>query len=446
MKKYILKKNKIKVLFINLLLIFALFTLSCQKNKISKLDKGKEIVYDADYLENVDFYKTNAFDNCKIPYINIDSNGAREINNEILEYTKDIIIKDYKDGKKEGITYEPMAYYKYEMTEDYISIKFEYNIELYKYPDNIRTYILDLESGEKLSLDKAIEIATIDKDFLGLVEGKIIDFYDEMLEDYQEIYEDANFSNFQAYTLANFWQDYYEENLNFYLNSEKEMSLLLNFQVPTGAGFIQEELEIKEKDLPMEEEINPIYEYLAKENYELYEGGVAFLGYNSLDTMETIASKVETIISKFGDQARFPLSYFHYEIDDGSYFLNGDEFYLLCAKYKNAVIKIYYPRYDENNEMKFDDEAVNIYGSNCISFCNLSDIRPNTKVEYIYRDKIIEFKPSVSLMDSSKIKEIDGLIDLGYAYGELEESKVNFESTNNLSYMRRIFIREDFID
>ena len=449
MKKHIFKKNGIKLFSILLIFIFVLSSTSCkkeedinkndlisriekdqngeeeektvnndEKKKILKLDEGKEIIYDANYLDELEPYRAIDFgydekgeaieeevevnfENCKIPYINLDSNGAKKINDQILEYTKDYIFRDYEDGKEEEIAYEPMAYYKYEITDKYISIKFDYSIGMFEIPDNVRTYILDLETGEELSLDKAISISGINDDFLGLVEGKIVEFYDDMLIDFQEVDEDVSFLNFQAETLHEFWKDYYGEELKIYLNEKNELSLFLNYAVPMGGGIFQEEVELKPEDLPIKEEINPIYEYLAKEDYNLYEGGVASLGYNSFDTIKTITSKVETIISKFGDQGKFPLSYFYYESYDGSYQVDGDEFYLLTAKHKNSAIKIYPPIYDENGEIVFEDYLANIYGSNCILFCNLSDIRPNTKVEYIYRNKTIEFTPSLSLMDSS---------------------------------------------
>ena len=256
----------------------------------------------------------------------------------------------------------------------------------------------------------------------------------------------ATFFDYQAYTLYNFWQEYYGEELNFYLNAEKELSILLSFEVPAGGGFIQEELEINGKDLAFKKDINPVYVYLAKDDFDSYEGGAAFLGYNSIDTMETITSKVETIIYDVGYEGRLSLSYFYDGLDDGSYGVNGDEFYLLAAKHKNSVIKIYRPIYEENGEIRFDDEEASLHGSNCISLCNFSDIRPNTKVEFVYRDKTIEFTPSLSLMDSSYINEIYGIIDLSDAYRDLEESEIYLESTSSLPYMWQVFKMADFIE
>lgn len=494
MKKYILKIKGRRLIPILVFLIFLAFSTSCKKeedankdypvsrieedqnedmgekptdnddkNKTSKLDESKEIIYDADYLVGLQPYRAIDFeydekgeviekevevnfDDCKIPYINLDSIGAKKINDKILEYTREHIFTDYEHGKRETIAYEPMAYYKYEVTDKYVSIKFEYDIGMFEGPDTVITYILDLESGQELSLDKAINIAGINEDFLGLVEGKILDFYDDMLKDYQEFDEDVYFLGFQAETLDNFWQGYYGEALNLYLNGKNQLSLFINFRVPMGGGIFQMELEIKPEDIPLKEEINPIYEYLAKEDYNLYEGGVAFLGYNSFNTMKTISSKVETIISKFGNQGKFPLSYFYYKAGDGSYRVDGDEYYLLTGKYKNSIIKIYDPIYDKDGEIVFDNERVNLYGVNCISICNLSDIRPNTKLEFIYRDKAVEFSPSLSLMDSSYINQIDSIIDLTYAYGDLEESEINLETNTTIPYMWRIFKMADFLD
>lgn len=497
MKKKTLKKNRKRAVFIPLLLILLILSTSCEKeedinknelssrvekeenkkqdneeekttnndekNKILKLDEGKDLIYDANYLDELEPYRAIDFeyddygeaiekevevnfDNCKIPYINLDSNGAKKINDQILEYTKEYIFRDYKDGKEEEIAYEPMSYYKYELTDKYISIKFEYSIGMFEMPDKVKTYILDLETGEELSLEKAISISGVNEDFLGLVEGKIVEYYDDMLRFYEEFDANVSFLNFQAETLYNFWQDYYKENLTFYLSEKNELSLYLNYAVPMGGGIIQEELEIKAEDFPLEEEINPIYEYLAKEDYNSYEGGVAFLGYNSYETMETITSKTEGIIYNLGNQEKFSLSYFYQELDDGSYILDGDEFYLLTADYKNSVIKIYHPLYDHNGEMIFSEDSGSIYGPNCISFCNFSDIRPNTKVEFIYRDKSIEFTPSLSLMDSNYIDEIDGIIDLGDAYRELEERELFLELSSSIPYMWELFKMAELVD
>lgn len=478
MKRLILKKKGRKLLSILLVLIFVLSATSCKKeedankdepntkiekeqkeeeNKISQLHEGKEIVYDANYLDEfkpymgIDFGNEEVevnFNACKIPYINLDSNGAKKINNQILKYTREYIVRDYEDGKEESLVYKPMASYKYEVTDQYISIWFEYYMGLIGNPAEVGTFILDLKTGEELSLDKAIEISGVDEDFVGLIEGKIVEFYEDMLKDSQDsgYYDDTSLLNFQENTLYNFWKEYYGGKLDYYLNSENELTLLLEFAFPARGGNIQMELEIKPEDLPIQEEINPIYQYLAKEDYNSYEGGVAFLGYKSFNTMKAITSKLEGIIYKFGDQGKLPLFYFYNELDDGSYIVNGDEFYLLAAKYKNSVIKIYESVNDESGEAVFEDQTLNIYGSNCISFCNFSDIRPNTKVEFIYRDKAIEFSPLTSLMDSSYINEIAGIIDLGEAYRELEKSEINLESTGTLPYMWRIFKMEGFID
>lgn len=492
MKKYIFKKNLIKLFSILLIFIFVLSSTSCKKekdlnemdpinaiekerdkeekvanidenSKITKLDEGKEIIYNANYLDELLPYIGIAFeydekgeaiekevevnfDHCNIPYINLDSKGAKKINYKILEYTKQYIFSDYEYAKGESIAYEPRAYYEYEITDKYISIKSEYSIGMFEMPDDVKTYILDLETGEELNLEKAIAISGISEKFLGLVEGKIVEFYDDMLRYYEEFDENVSFSNFQGESLYNFWQEYYKGNLNFYLSGENELSLFLNLTVPMGGGIFQEEFKFSTEDNPLDEEINPIYEYLAKEDYNLYEGGVAFLGYNNYNTIETITSKAEGIIYNLGNQERFELSYFYQNLDDGSYILDGDEFYLLAAKYKNSIIKIYPPIYDENGEIEFDNDLAIIYGPNCISFCNFSDIRPNTKVEYIYRDETIEFTPSLSLMDSSYINQIDGIIDLGDAYRELEERDLFLELTYSIPYMWELFKMGEFVD
>lgn len=493
MKMYVLKKYGRRVVFILLLLIFAISFLSCKKEedvnqndpgsiiekeeneeeeevinndeekKISKLDEDKEIIYDANYLDALEPYRAIDFeydekgeviekevevnlDHCKIPYINLDSIGAKKINDQIFEYTKEYIFTDYERGKKEEIAYEPMAYYKYEITDTYISLKFEYDIGMFESPDTVKTYILDLETGEELSLGKAISISGINEDCLGLVEGRIVEFYDDILRDYEEFYDNISFLDFQASTLYDFWEDYYGGKLEFYLNGKKELSFLVNFHVPIGGGIFQMELDIKPEEFPVEEEVNPIYEYLSKDDYNSYEGGVAFLGYNSYNTIETITSKVEGIIYNVGNQGKFPLAYFYKESEDGSYIVDGDEFYLLSAKYKNSVIKIYPSIYNENGEIEFADDTANIYGPNCILFCNFSDIRPNTKVEFIYRDRVKEFTPSLSLMDSSYINEIVGIVDLGDSYRALEESDINLELTSSLPYMWEVFKMAEFVD
>lgn len=494
MKKHILKKNGRKLLYIFLILIIVVSSTSCkkeedikqaeltstiekeenkeeeekevdndEKNKISKLDEDKEIIYDANYLDELEAYMAMDFvygekgevieklvevnfDDCKIPFINLDSIGAKKINDEILEYTKEYIFTDYERGKEEEIAYEPTSYYKYELTDNFVSIKFQYDIGIFEVNDPVKTYILDLETGEELELEKAISISAINKDFLGLVEGKIVEYYYDTLRYYEEFYENLSFFDFQAETLYNFWEDYYGGNLKFYLSEKNELSLLLNFQIPMEGGISQIELEIKPEDLPLEEEINPVYKYLAKEDYNLYEGAVAFLGYNTYNTLETIASKVETIIYDVGEEGKLSLSYFYQELDDGSYIVGGDEFYLLSGKYKNAVTKIYPLVYDENSEIGFNEEPAFIYGPNCISFCNFSDIRPNTMVEFIYRDKIIEFTPSLSLMDSAYINEIDGIIDVGDAYRELEERELYLELTSSTPHMWAMFKMADFVE
>lgn len=494
MKKYILKKNGRKLLYIFLILVIVVSMASCkkeeeikkadinsiiekeennkeeekevekdEKNKISKLDEDREIIYEANYLDELEAYRAIEFvydekgevvenlvevnfNHCKIPYINLDLSGAKKFNQEMLEYTKEYILNDYEWGKEEELFCEPTSYYEYELTDNFLSIRFQYDMGIFDVNSLVKTYILDLETGEELELAKAINISGINKDFLGVVEGKIVEYYDDSLRFYEEFYENQSFFDYQGETLHNFWEDYYGGNFDFYLTGENELSLFLYFQLPMGEGVSQIELEIKPEDLPLEEEINPVYEYLAKEDYNSYEGAVAFLGYNSYDTLETIASKVETIIYDVGEEGKLSLSYFYKDLDDGSYIVDGDEFYLLSGKYKNGVTKIYPLVYDENSEVGFNQDPAFIYGPNCISFCNFSDIRPNTMVEFIYRDKVIEFIPSLSLMDSDYINEIDGIIDVGDAYRDLEERELFLELTSSTPYMWAMFKMADFVE
>lgn len=53
--------------------------------------------------------------------------------------------------------------------------------------------------------------------------------------------------------------------------------------------------------------------------------------------MKTVTSKVDTLISKFGEEEKLSLFYFYQYLDDGNHILNGDEFYSLTGLFFEVV-------------------------------------------------------------------------------------------------------------
>ena len=113
----------------------------------------------------------------------------------------------------------------------------------------------------------------------------------------------------------------------------------------------------------------------------------------------------------------YPWQEVYYEYEDPSLLLNvseneetfkheinGQEYYLLIPKFKNATISLKELEISDGGELKekpnYTLEKMSLTGPTVICQ-NISEIAPNAKIVLRYKDDIFEFSPSLSLKDGS---------------------------------------------
>jgi hypothetical protein len=130
------------------------FTFYINNINAIKIDKDKDIVYDANYDNRglassiIKPYGVYYLKDVVVPFINIDSSDAAIVNNEI----KDIyntLLDSYERGLTDSYTFIEYCKYNYEKEDDVLSVILEYGISSKDITEPIKhIYNFDLSTGK----------------------------------------------------------------------------------------------------------------------------------------------------------------------------------------------------------------------------------------------------------------------------------------------------------
>ena len=218
------------------------------KEQDSKIDKTKELVYDATYVANatkesyITYSEEHSVKNIVVPYINIDSNYAKEVNNEIKSIFESAIerhnnyyerIKDLTfDPPEEIISKKIIEYNKY-IDDNTLSIVI---IDSHDPLDvNYYTYNFNLETGEKLSFEEVYKLVGFTSDNITESVEKAITL--EVKEEFKKFDEREDFNLHNNKSLANYRKTASNGTTQYFLNSDKKLTVIVSLSFPAERDF-----------------------------------------------------------------------------------------------------------------------------------------------------------------------------------------------------------------
>jgi len=224
-------------------------------NTTIKIDQNKSYVYNANYKKDVKITQfINVWgdrvysDAINVPYININSEYAKMTNNEIKEQF-DHIVKAYNTGatQNESGEYGPnyidvCTYTNYE-DEDTLSVLFFYGLGATDIPwPDYYTYNFDLKDGSKLSFESLCNKRGIKNDEAkALIEKNLKQAHEETVN-YLEKDEKEKYYN---ETMKNFEEAFSKDEIQYFLNSEGELQVIVKLYTAAGRGWIDQIITVK---------------------------------------------------------------------------------------------------------------------------------------------------------------------------------------------------------
>lgn len=217
---------------------------------INKIDINKEYVYDAGYNNKdvkdsyVDFWKTNRYaSDLVFPYLNINTDIAKQINDEIKKIYDEVIL-EYKEISETDGTYSWIfSNYYYNIYNDIISIVIDVE---YSGTDVAQhtyyTYNYDLKNNSNLSYkelynqlkDRDYDIKFDDNNINELVKQAIknnVNSFHYIQDLYKEYFESD---------LENSYKDYEESLSNnkllYFVDSYGRLNIITKIYYPAGVG------------------------------------------------------------------------------------------------------------------------------------------------------------------------------------------------------------------
>lgn len=219
---------------------------------------NSQLVSDANYKNDLkqtsyidDFGKEHKIEDIKLPYINLDSEDAKKVNDEIEKLYQDFIKKFQENinilnqGK---MTDDFATNYNTYINENTLSIVIDitYDERLYK---DYYTYNLDLKTLRLLSYEDVYKRAgftedniseRVDDSIKNLEQYKMNKLYSQNEKDIEELKEciqntvDSYNNKSLKYIRSDMESEYY---LKYYLDKDGKLNIIIYFAVPADTGY-----------------------------------------------------------------------------------------------------------------------------------------------------------------------------------------------------------------
>ena len=211
------------------------------KNQVEKIDNKQDFVYDASYSYNVpaENYMTDGGRNCnvkdiKVPYININSDDAKEVNEKIKNVFNSAI-SVFSEGCDNKISYVDKCSYNSYVNGNVLSVILTYGVggTDVVYPDYY-AYNFDLEDGDLLSYDDVYETVGYNENSVDIKVKKEISSYLNS--------QFSSVPNLDEYTKKS--ENYYDEAVDddkimCYIDQNKKLNVITNVYFPAGREYTQ---------------------------------------------------------------------------------------------------------------------------------------------------------------------------------------------------------------
>lgn len=228
-------------------------TINAPKEEI--IDEVQHLVYDASYelptkVESYCIYDCSERIYAKdlvVPYINIDSDYAREVNQEIYDLYKELI--DIYNGNAEvGSLWYTLVHYDYYIFDNILSVVITTtsggtDVDYYEY----YVYVFDLDNGEKATYEEVYSEANIGSDHIDiLVKDAITSIMREELKGLKDPIIDTgdggyfpfetNFDTFNDESINNYLTSVQNGTLRYFLDGSGKLNIIVALSIPVGVG------------------------------------------------------------------------------------------------------------------------------------------------------------------------------------------------------------------
>lgn len=200
---------------------------------------NKNIIYDANYKYDVDVtsystsYDTYYIEDIKVPYIDIDSEDVKKINNEIKNIFNDAV-NNFKKGVVDKMTYVDECKYTYFIDDNILSIIINYGVGATDvvYP-KYYTYNIDLKTGNLMSYK---DVYT----YLGLLDINNLAKQAITRVMTQKLNGVNNFDDYNNQSIANYTNSLNNKNLKYFIDKNKKLNIIVTLIIPAGKGSLDE--------------------------------------------------------------------------------------------------------------------------------------------------------------------------------------------------------------
>jgi len=209
------------------------------ENSVSKLDESKEWVHDANYnlptnkesyYGHSDHSKLIKASDLVVPYININSDDAKKVNQEIYKLYEDLINK-FNENLKEEIWFTLVEYKTY-TNDNILSVVITTESAgtapaIYSH----YTHSFNLETGNLLSYNDAYEL-------VGLNEGNITDKATQAVTNaLREKYSNGDdFDTYNNKSINNYKTSVSNNTIKFFIDGNKKLNIIVTLEIPAGNG------------------------------------------------------------------------------------------------------------------------------------------------------------------------------------------------------------------
>lgn len=228
----------LSVLVIILGVLLGGYIVNNSNNVVSKLDNTKEWVYDANYDLKTDKESYYVYDNTKlisksdliVPYINIDSDEAKEINQEIYKIYEDLIDKFNKNLKEE--IWFTIVNYKTYIKNDILSVVITTesagtSVPIFDY----YTYNFDLKNGKLLSYKDVYKLLEFDEKSIN---NKANNAIENALS--KEYTDGTNFEIYKNQSINNYKTSVNENTIKYFIDENQKLNIVVKLEMETQQG------------------------------------------------------------------------------------------------------------------------------------------------------------------------------------------------------------------
>ena len=213
---------------------------------VVKIDATKNIVHDADY--DVSGIKTSYSNgvytyylkDIKAPFININNNTVKAINDETKEIFEEVLAW-YELGANEGMgEYVDVCEYEYKVFDNILSVMYTYGLG---HTDVVHpqyfTYNIDLNTNEILTYEEVYTKLGYNANSINSTVEQVIttymeDWLKELAGDYPE---GTDFDTYNDESINNYKESVENNTIKYFIDKNNKLNIIVKLMIPAGIGY-----------------------------------------------------------------------------------------------------------------------------------------------------------------------------------------------------------------